>query len=225
MRGRSGTACGDAELAFSLTVEPPCSQVPKRLRLRCLARHAEARAWRNDSKGLPRVGEGWRRKVKERHRRGSARSRHAPVSLLPSSAPRRVSPHAPRGVSEQPVSTVVPRSQPVGRPLAARAQIEVRARRGARARDEERGTRHEARGTGRDEECRRLPRGGRAVKEWCCWMRGARACRMGARHGPLRLRMFKESRKQWDCPGHAQVRRDAEPSRVVIAKLLFMLTN
>ena len=211
MRGRSGTACGDAELAFSLTVEPPCSQVLKRLRLRCLARHAGARAWRNDSKGLPRVGEGWRRKVKERHRRGSARSRHAPVSLLPSSAPRRVSPHAPRGVSEQPVSTVVPRSQPVGRPLAARAQmkLELGAERG-------RGARNEARGTRRDEVSASAS-GGRAVKEWCCWMRGARACRMGARHGPLRLRMFKESRKQWDCPGHALVRRDAEPSRVVIA--------
>ena len=127
-----------------------------------------------------------------RHRRGSAGSCHDPVSLLHPSGPRPAPPHAlahaPRRVSEWPAPAVASRSQPVGRPLAARAQIEVRARRGARARDEERGTRHEARGTRqrRDEECRCLPHG--AVKEWCCWMRGARACRMGARHVSLRLR-------------------------------------
>ena len=113
---------------------------------------------------LPKVRRAWERGGgeggKERHRRGSARSRHAPVALLPSSGPRPSSPHAPRRVSERPAPAGVPRSQPVGRPLAARAQIEVRARRGARARDEKRGTRHEARGTGRDEECRRLPQGG-----------------------------------------------------------------
>ena len=102
---------------------------------------------------IPKVCRAWERGggegVKERHRRGSARSHHDPVSLLPSSAPRRV--------SERPAPAGVPRSQPVGRPLAARAQIEVRARRGARARDEERGTRHEARGVTK---CRRLPQGG-----------------------------------------------------------------
>ena len=126
------------------------------------------------------------------------------LCCTPRPRPRPAPPHAPRRVSEWPAPAVASRSQPVGRPLAARAQIEVRARRGARARDEERGTRHEARGTRqrRDEECRCLPHG--AVKEWCCWMRGARACRMGARHVSLRLRLFKESRKQWDCPGHAR---------------------
>ena len=114
-------------------------------------------------------------------------------------------------------------AQPTRRPSARRARAD-RGSSSARSEGEGRGTRNEARGTRRDEVSASAS-GGRAVKEWCCWMRGARACRMGARHGSLRLRMFKESRKQWDCPGHAQVRRDAEPSRVVIAKLLFMLTN
>ena len=85
-----------------------------------------------------------------RHRRGSARTDRDPVSLLPPSGPHPAPPHAPRRVSEWPAPAVAPRSQPVGRPLAARAQIEGRARRGARMWHEGRGTRgarHEGRGT------------------------------------------------------------------------------
>ena len=140
---------------------------------------------------IPKVCRAWERGggegVKERHRRGSARTDRDPVSLLhpsgphpaPPHAPRRVSPHAPRGVSEQPVSTVVPRSQPVGRPLAARAQIEGRARRGARMWHEGRGTRREARGA-RDEgplrRRARYVRGGRVVTARCRTLDAWRAC-------------------------------------------------
>ena len=173
---------------------------------------------------IPKVCRAWERGggegVKERHRR---RLRALPSRPSVSAALLRPAARlAPRPAGRLRAARVHCRpAQPTRRPSARRARAD-RGSSSARSEGEGRGTRNEARGVTK---CRHSASGGRAVKEWCCWMRGARACRMGARHGPLRLRMFKESRKQWDCPGHAQVRRDAEPSRVVIAKLLFMLTN
>ena len=81
-------------------------------------------------------------------------------------------PHSPLGVSERPAAAVAPRSQPVGRSLAARAQTEGRARCRARAR-------HEGRGTRDRSVCplRRRTGAGGSVLIVRCWMLDAwRAC-------------------------------------------------
>ena len=148
------------------------------------------------AKVLPRVGEGWRR-----GREGASQERLRALPSRPSVSAALLRPAArlaPRPAGRLRAARVHCRpAQPTRRPSARRARAD-RGSSSARSEGEGRGTRNEARGTRHEArgvtKCRHSASGGRAVKEWCCWMRGARACRMGARHGSLRLRMFEESR-------------------------------